>query len=161
MKHLPKHLRPRYRYLAVELRGDPDVEVDRGAFQRHLWYAAQNLVGDVGSAELGLEVLGYEFVDGEGYAVVRCRRETTDRARAVLTCLGTVEGERIRAVVRGTSGTVRGCEEKFIHAPGGVSEERTVAFADADRRAVGRAERVDVRVGDGFVGATNLDIHTP
>ena len=157
MKHLPKHLRPRYRYLGVELRGHPDTAIDRGAFQRHLWYAAQNLVGDAGSAALGLEVLGFEFVGGEGCAVVRCRRGSVDRARAVLACLGEVEGERIRAVVRGTSGTVRGCEEKFIHAPGGVSEERTVAFADADRRAVVREDGLDVRVGSAFVGATHLD----
>jgi ribonuclease P/MRP protein subunit POP5 len=157
VRHLPKHLRPRYRYLGVELRGHPDAEIDRVAFQRHLWYAAQNLVGDVGSAELGLEVLGFGFADGEGYAVVRCRRGTVDRARAVLACLDGVEGERIRAVVRGTSGTVRGCEEKYIRRPGGVSEERTVAFADADRRAVVREDGVDVRVGSSYVGATHLD----
>ena len=157
MKHLPKHLRPRYRYLGVELRADPDADLDRGTVQRHLWYAAQNLVGDVGSAELGLEVLGFEFVDGEGCAVVRCRRGTTARARAVLACLDEVEGERIRAVVRGVSGTVRGCEEKYIRRPSGVSEERTVAFADADRRAVVREDGVDVRVGSSYVGATHLD----
>jgi ribonuclease P/MRP protein subunit POP5 len=157
MKHLPKHIRPRYRYLGVELRGAPDAEVDRGAFQRHLWYAAQNLIGDVGSAEIGLEVFGYEFTDGEGYAVVRCRRGTTDRARAVLACLGSLEGTRVRAVVRGVSGTVRGCEEKYIRRPGGVFEKRTVAFAGADRRAVVREDGLDVRVGSSFVGATHLD----
>ena len=123
MKHLPKHLRPRYRYLGVELRGHPGTAVGRGAFQRHLWYAAQNLVGDVGSAELGLDVLGFEFVDGEGYAVVRCRRGTVGRARAVLACLDDVEGERIRAVVRGVSGTVRGCEEKYVEPPGSCKNE--------------------------------------
>jgi ribonuclease P/MRP protein subunit POP5 len=157
MKHLPKHLRPRYRYLGVELRADPDAGVDRGTFRRHLWYAAQNLVGDAGSAELRLEVLGFEFVDGEGYAVVRCRRGTVDRARAVLACLDAVDGERVRAVVRGVSGTVRGCEEKYIRRPGGVSEERTVAFADADRRAVVREDGLSVRVGSSYVGATHLD----
>ena len=158
MKHLPKHLRPRYRYLGVELRADPGTEVDRGAFQRHLWYAAQNLLGDVGSAEVGLEVLGFEFDDGEGSAVVRARRGTTDHARAVLACLHEVDGARIRAVVRGASGTVRGCEEKYIRRPGGVSEERTVAFADADRRADVREDGLSVRVGSSFVGATHLDI---
>ena len=157
MKHLPKHLRPRYRYLGVELRADPDVELDRGTVQRHLWYAAQNLVGDVGSAELGLEVLRFEFDDGEGCAVVRCRRGTVGRARAVLACLDDVEGERVRAIVRGVSGTVRGCEEKYIRRPGGVSEERTVAFADADRRAVVREDGLLVRVGSSYVGATHLD----
>ena len=157
MKHLPKHLRPRYRYLGVELRGPPDTEIERGAFQRHLWYAAQNLLGDVGSAELGLDVLGFEFSDGGGCVVIRCRRGSVERARAVLACLDKVEGDRVRAVVRGVSGTVRGCEEKYIRRPGGVSEERTVAFADADRRAVVREDGVDVRVGSSYVGATHLD----
>ena len=48
-------------------------------------------------------------------------------------------------------------EEKYIRRPGGVSEERTVAFADADRRAVVREDGVDVRVGSSCVGATHLD----
>jgi len=48
MKHLPKHIRPRWRYLAVEIEAAPDADIDRGAFQRALWYAAGNLLGDVG-----------------------------------------------------------------------------------------------------------------
>jgi ribonuclease P/MRP protein subunit POP5 len=158
MKHLPKHLRPRYRYLAVEVETTPHAGFDRGAFQRHLWYAAQNLLGDVGSAELDLRVLGFERDGPEARLVVRCRRGEADRARAVVACLPSVEGDPTRPVVRGVSGTVRACEEKYLSRPRGVSEERTVAFADADRRARFRDGRVDVRVGEGVVGATNLDI---
>ncbi|TKX77234.1 ribonuclease P, partial [Halorubrum sp. SD626R] len=48
MKHLPKHLRPRWRYVAVGIETWPDADVGRRAFQRALWYAAGNLVGDAG-----------------------------------------------------------------------------------------------------------------
>jgi len=64
MKHLPKHLQPRWRYLAVELECWPDADVDRGTFQRHLWYAAQNLLGDAESATLDLSVLRSCVRDG-------------------------------------------------------------------------------------------------
>ncbi|MFC6754912.1 ribonuclease P, partial [Halorubrum tibetense] len=36
MKHLPKHLRPRWRYLALGIEAWPDADVDRRAFQRAL-----------------------------------------------------------------------------------------------------------------------------
>jgi ribonuclease P/MRP protein subunit POP5 len=160
MKHLPKHLRPRYRYLAVWFETTPDAAFGRREFQEALWAAGRSLLGDAGSAEVGLSVLSVRREGPEGTAVVRCRRGEVARARAAVGTLSTVEGVPIRPVVRGVSGTVRGCEEKYLSRPGGVSGERTVAFAGADRRAVCRAERVDVRVGDGFVGATNLDIHT-
>ena len=159
MKHLPKHLRPRYRYLAVAFETTPNAAFGRHEFQEALWAAARGLLGDAGSAEVALRVLGVDRADGEGTAVVRCRRGEVERARAALTCLSAVDGFPVRPAVRGVSGTVRACEEKYLSRPSGISDERTVAFADADRRAVTRAERVDVRVGDVFVGATNLDIH--
>jgi len=157
VKHLPKHLRPRYRYLAVELEGGPDAVLDRGAFQRETWFAAQNLLGDAGSAEMDLRVLSFAFDGGDGHAVVRCRRGEEDRARAVLACLDAVDGHDLRVRVTGVSGTVRTCEEKYIRGPEEPPEERTVAFAGADREAVRRGDRLDVRLPDGFVGATGLD----
>jgi len=157
VKHLPKHLRPRWRYLAVELEGWPDAEFDRGQFQRSVWFAAQNLVGDAGSAELDLTVVDFAFEDGDGHAIVRIHRGERDRARAVLACVERVDGEAVGVRISGASGTVRGCEEKYIRRPGGVSEERTVAFADADRRAVVREDGLSVRVGSSYVGATHLD----
>ncbi|MFB6169589.1 MAG: Rpp14/Pop5 family protein [Haloarculaceae archaeon] len=157
MKHLPKHLRPRWRYLAVGLEGWPDAAVDRGGFQRHLWYAAQNLLGDAGSAAIDLSVFGFSFEDGTGEAVVRCRRGTVDRARAALACVDAVDGDPVRVHVRGVSGTVRACEEKYLGRPAEPADERKVAFDGATRGAVGRNGLADVRVGDAFVGATELD----
>ncbi|PSP82248.1 ribonuclease P [Halobacteriales archaeon QS_1_68_17] len=157
MKHLPKHLRPRWRYLAVGIETWPDASVGRRAFQRDLWYAAQNLLGDPGSADADLTVVRFDFSGGTGHAVVRARRGEVERARAAVACLDSVGGDPVGTRVRGVSGTVRACEEKYIPRQPEPTGERKVAFEDADRRAVVRGDRIDVAVGDAFAGATELD----
>lgn len=114
MKHLPKHLRPRWRYLAVGLETRPTGEVARRRFDRALHSAARTLLGDAGSAEVDLSLLQFEFADGEGQAVVRTRRAEVDRARAVLACIDEVDGSTLGVHVRGVSGTVRACEERYL-----------------------------------------------
>jgi ribonuclease P/MRP protein subunit POP5 len=157
MKHLPKSLRPRWRYLAVELESWPDASLSRGAFQRELWYAAQNLVGDTKSADADLTLLSFVFDEGRGETLVRARRGEVGTARAVLACVETVDGHPLGIRVRGVSGTVRAAEERYLnHAPG-IPEERTVVFGEATRTAVVRSPVVDVAGPDGFTGATELD----
>jgi ribonuclease P/MRP protein subunit POP5 len=114
MKHLPKHLSPRWRYLAVALEARPDVSLSRGDFQRAVWYAAGNLLGDPGSADADLRVLRFSFADGEGHAVVRARRGEVDPARAALACVSEVGGDPVGVHVRGVSGTLRACAEKYL-----------------------------------------------
>jgi ribonuclease P/MRP protein subunit POP5 len=158
MKHLPKHLRPRWRYLAVDVEATPDADLDRGTVQRHLWYGAQNLVGDIGSAAIDLQVLSFSFAEGRGEAIVRTRRGETGRARAVLASIGRIDGEGVRLRVRGISGTVRACEEKYMGRGPEPPEKRDVAFRGADRPAHVGEQRVDVVTDGGFAGATTLDI---
>ena len=158
MKHLPKYIRPRWRYLAVGLESWPDAEIDRRSFQRELWFAAQNLLGDPGSADVDGTVLYFRFANGVGEAVVRARRGESDRLRAVLATIDEVDGCQLGVFVRGVSGTVRACEEKYIRRPREDFDERNVVFANADRPAIVRDDRVDVRLSDGFAGATALDI---
>ena len=158
MTPLPKHVRQRWRYLAVGIETWPDAEIDRRAFQRNLWFAGQNLLGDVGSAECDLSVVRFDHADGTGSAIVRTRRGSVPQARAVLTCLGTVEETPIGIRVRGVSGTVRACEEKYLRGRREAPEHGNVAFAGSDRAATSRAGRVDVQVDGGFVGATQRDI---
>lgn len=159
MKHLPKHIRPRWRYLAVEIEAASDADIDRGAFQRALWYAAGNFLGDVGSADADLTVFGFEFADGVGEAIVRARREETDAARAALACIDSVDDQPIGLVVRGISGTVRACEESYLRDRSPDLTEDSVAFADDQRSAIRRDDVAEISLPEGFVAATELDLH--
>jgi len=158
VKHLPKHLRPRYRYLGVRVESWPDADLTRGGLQEAVWAAARALVGDTASADLGLSVFRFEYDDGWGDCVIRVRRGEVDRGRACLACVDEVDGAPVGLRVRGVAGTVRACEERYIRRPGERSAVRRVAFAGADRRARTRGERADVAVGDGFLGATTHDV---
>lgn len=157
VKHLPKHIQPRWRYLAVGIETWPDTTVERESFQRALWYSAQNLLGDPGSAALDLSVLRFRADRGVAEALVRVRRGERERARAVLACVDSIAGDPVGLRVRGVSGTVRACEEKYMGGKREYCNERDVAFEDADRPAIVREERADVRVENGFVGATALE----
>jgi ribonuclease P/MRP protein subunit POP5 len=158
MKHLPKHLQPRWRYLAVGIETWPDASFDRQAFQRAVWYAAQDLYGDAGSAAADLTVLRFDHGDGAGEAVVRAHRGRAERARAAVACLDAVEGQPVGVRIRGISGTVRACEERYLNGRAGSSEQRDVVFENESCPAVDRGTRVDVDAGDGFVGTTRLDL---
>ena len=158
MKHLPKHLQPRWRYLAVEMEAWPDAELDRGTLQRHVWYAAQNLLGDAGSADLDLTVLSAHVKSGRGEMVVRTYRGEVERARAVLATLSRVDGHEIGLRIRGVSGTVRACEEKYMGRRREKPDQRDVVFRDDRRPASVRGDRADVRTDRAFTGATTLDI---
>lgn len=159
MKHLPKYLQPRWRYLAVLIEAWPDADVDRDAFQRELWYSAQDLLGDTGSADLDLTVLQFQFGDGSGEALVRTRRDAVRQARAAIACVDAVEGAVVGLRVPGVSGTVRACEEKYMGHRREAPEERTVVFDNAERSGYVRDTRADVGIGEAFIGATTADVN--
>jgi len=157
VKHLPKHLRPRWRYLAVEIEAWPDADLDRGSFQRALWYAAGNLLGDPGSAACDLSVYGFDFADGFGEAVVRVRHGHVAEARAALACVEAVDGDPVGVSVAGVSGTVRACEESYLGGAGRPVEQRDVAFDGSESTALVRGDALAVGTAAGYVGATALD----
>lgn len=157
MKHLPKHLQPRYRYLAVGIEAWPDARIDRGAFQRALWEATRALFGDAGSATADPTVFRFDFADGTGEAVVRARRDAVPTARAALACIDAVDGQPVGVRVEGISGTVRACEEKYIGERPEAITERTVVYDNEARTAVVRGDRLDVRTDGTFTGTTELD----
>ncbi|MDB2237245.1 Rpp14/Pop5 family protein [Halorubrum ezzemoulense] len=157
MKHLPKHLRPRWRYLAVGIETWPDAEVGRRAFQRALWYSAGNLLGDAGSADADLTLLSFAHADGTGEAVVRVRHGHVDEARAAVACVSEVDGEPVGIRVRGISGTVRACEERYMGRATASSTQRDVAFEGSERPAVVRGDACDVETESDRVGATTFD----
>jgi ribonuclease P/MRP protein subunit POP5 len=118
MRHLPKHLRPRWRYLAVGLETRPGASITQSGFQRAVWYAAGNLLGDAGSADADLRVLRFSFADGdgEGEAIVRVRHGEVGPARASLACVSAVDGHDLGLAVRGVSGTIRACRASYLRS---------------------------------------------
>ncbi|TYL36599.1 ribonuclease P [Natronococcus pandeyae] len=157
MKHLPKHLQPRWRYLAIELEGWPDASIDRRAFQRECWYAGQNLLGDPGSAAADLTVVRFEFEEGVGSAIVRVHRGETEPARAAIACIDEIDGSPVGIRICGISGTIRAGEENYLGRRRQEFEERNVVFGNEERVAVVRDGSADVRLDDAFAGATDLD----
>ncbi|WP_323677021.1 Rpp14/Pop5 family protein [Halorubellus sp. PRR65] len=158
MKHLPKHLRPKWRYVAVALETDPDESFSRGAFQRELWYATQNLLGDAGSADADGTVVRFQFRNGDGSAVVRARRGEVEAIRAALACVESVDDATVAVGIEGVSGTIRACEEKFIPAATERPDRREVAFAGERRSGIARGDRVAVDVDGDRTYATSEDV---
>ncbi len=176
MKHLPKHLRPRWRYLGVEIESWMGTTLDRADFQQALRYAAGNLLGDPGSADAGLSVYGFDHdtARGSGAAVVRVRRGYVSSARAALACVTRVSDEPVGLRVRGVSGTVQACRERYcpqleaatgetrqqryLGRAGETVTQRDVAFDESDQHATIRGDACDVDTADDSVGATRLDI---
>ena len=158
MKHLPKHLRPRWRYLAISIEAWPDASVGRRAFQREVWYAGQNLLGDPGSADADMTVVRFDFADGVGEAIVRVRHGETEPARAAIACIDEVDGQQVGLALYGISGTIRAAEEKFLRGRGQVQSERNVVFENEERAAVPHDGTLDVRLDETFAGATDLDL---
>ena len=155
---LPKHARPRWRYLAVEVRSVPDAVLTRGVVQAAIQNAVRTLLGDVGDAKTELRVLHFAFERGRGDAVIRTHRDTVDEARAALATLTTIDEHEIGLRVLGISGTVRACEEKYLGHDTESFAENTVVFEGEERPAVSRDMDIDVRVDDAFIGATRLDL---
>jgi len=158
MKHLPKHLQPRWRYLAVAIESWPDADLGRRAFQRELWYAGQNLLGDPGSADADLRVMRFALGEGSGGAIVRARRGEVDAARAAIACVDEVDGEPVGLRVSGVSGSVDAASESYLGDPAGSSTQEEVAFAGSEHPARSRDGAVDVAAPAGWIGATVRDI---
>ena len=158
MSALPKHLRPRWRYLAVELRSWPDARIRRTQFADAIETAIRDLLGDAGAAAGDPRVFRFAFEDGRGVAVVRVPREEVGTVRAALATIATVDEQPVGIRVGGVSGTVRSCEEKYLGSQPEPTDQSQVVFDGAARPAVLAPSEVDIRVDDGFVGATPLDL---
>ena len=115
MKSLPKSRRPRWRYLGVGVETETGASLGRRALQSATWDAATALLGDPGSAAVDPRVVSFSFSsgDGTGTAMVRVRRGEVERGRAVLACVAAVDGHPVALRVRGVSGTMRACADRY------------------------------------------------
>lgn len=158
MKPTPKHLRPRWRYLAVEIEGFPDCELKRDTVKRALNDAIDELFGDSGNAKTRFRIFSFIANAHRAEAVIRTHRDAIAITRAGLACIDSVTDDPVRVFVRGISGTVRSCEEKFLGRDQELIRETAVVFDGVNRHAVKAGDEIDIKVNDGYVGATTLDI---
>jgi ribonuclease P/MRP protein subunit POP5 len=158
VRHLPKHLRPRYRYLAVEIETWPDADLDRRDFQDAVWSSARTFLGEATSAAIDLQVIESDFWTGGGSVLVRVRRDTVEQARAALACVSSVSEQPVRVGVRGIGGTVRATESKYRDGPPAATETEPITYRGNPGRAVFRRDRVDIDLDGTFVGATPKEL---
>ena len=157
MGSLPKHLRPRWRYLGLEIETHPQHTLDRQAFQATLWERARSLRGDVGSARIGLDVVSFEHDDGFGTAIVRVHRDSVSDARGVIATIDSVDDVPVRATIRGVSGTIRACEENYLRIAREAPSHEVIALDTVEGPAIVRSPAVDVSTDSTILGATTLD----
>jgi len=111
---LPKHLRPRWRYVAVALSGPEDL--DGEGVERATRRSARTLLGDPGAADARLDLIECTRVEAAEpwRAVFRVRRGEVEAARAALACVDAVDGDPVGVRVVGVSGTLRACRRRYL-----------------------------------------------
>ena len=112
MKPLPPTLREKRRYLAFEVMSASKIRRDN--FISELQSASQSLLGDVGASQCNLWLINFDATRG----ILRCARDKTTLARAVLATIDKIERGNVSIRVLGISGTIKGVTEKFIERRG-------------------------------------------
>jgi ribonuclease P/MRP protein subunit POP5 len=159
VKHLPKHLRPRWRYLAVGVETPATVTIAGRSLQQAIWESARSLLGDPGSADVDLRVLRAHLGAGGGEVLIRVRRGEVERGRAAVACVSSIDDHPVGLFVRGVAGTVRAAEEKYMNGAARLTDEEHVVLDSVVYPAVPRGDgRVDLQGEGSIVGATELDL---
>ena len=96
-------MRPRHRYLAVQLVGATD-SVPEEAFREGLWQQLQQLYGELGVSRTGFWVMIY---DSAAHAsIIRCQHDQVRELRAALATVTGIRGVPLLLHVVGLSGTI-------------------------------------------------------
>ena len=146
---LPKSLRQRHRYVFFEVETLSNASFGEHDLRRALWFEAQNLYGDVTSAETRAELVEYEDGRSLGVGVVRCAHDSVEETRAAIACLDEVHDDPVGVRVVGVSGTLEAGRKKYGDTP--TAEEKTVDGSPAWERD----GAVELRTDDGFMCGTH------
>jgi ribonuclease P/MRP protein subunit POP5 len=147
---LPKSLRARNRYVFFVVETLPDATFGEHDLRRAIWFEAQNLYGDVTSAETRAELVEYDGEDATiGIGIVRCAHDAVEETRAALACVDEVGDDPVGVRVVGVSGTLDAGRERY--GDSAPTNETTVE----DSPAWVRGDALDVRTDDGFMCGTH------
>jgi ribonuclease P/MRP protein subunit POP5 len=122
MKILPPTLRESKRYIAFSLVAEDALT--RNDLLNEVMYSAASLLGDVGSSVLGLRLLSFENNRG----IIKCTADRVWESRAILACVSSIRGTRVRISILGVSGTVLAATEKYL-----LTQNKTDAELDREK----------------------------
>lgn len=158
MKPIPKHLRPRYRYIVVSLESWCNSIIDKTSFQQSIWVSANRLFGDLGSAKSDLYLVSFEFHNGMGYGIIRTRRDSLHLARSSISCISSINDCSIGILVLGIGGTLKSCRQKYLPVLKKSLVMGEVTFEGNSYPSISYGEYIDIEIDNDFIGATNMDI---
>lgn len=110
MKILPSSLREKKRYIAFKILSESDEAIDRKTLLDEVYYATQTLLGDTGSSDIGYRLMDFNGITG----IMRVNANAVEKARAALSTVYSIKGQRATINVLGVSGTIRAATEKYI-----------------------------------------------
>lgn len=110
MKILPSSLREKKRYMAFEVITEADEPVDRKSLLDEIFFATQTLLGDSGSSDIGYRLMDFNGTRG----IMRVNLNAVETARAAMSTVYSIKGQRATIRVPGVSGTIRAATEKYI-----------------------------------------------
>ena len=110
MKILPSSLREKKRYIAFEVMSESSDPIDRKALLDEIFFATQTLIGDVGSSEIGYRLMDFDGNRG----IIKVNLGAVETARATMSTVCSIRGNRAAIRVLGISGTIRSAIEKYI-----------------------------------------------
>lgn len=110
MKILPSSLREKKRYVAFEVLSESNDLIDRKALLDEVFFATQTLLGDEGSSRIGYRLMDFDGTKG----IMKINLHAVEDARAAMSTVCSIKGNRATICVLGISGTIRAAIEKYI-----------------------------------------------
>lgn len=138
MKILPPTQRESYRYIAFGLTAEDNIS--RHDLINEIIYSTAALFGDAGSSELGIRLLSFE----SGRGIIRCASGKIWESRAVLACVSTIKGIRVRIKISGISGTVRAATEKYL-------QTQNISKAETERNETQNLKEYTIVIGKSMI----------
>lgn len=109
---LPPTLREKQRYLVFGIISKKDFELNE--LVSTVWDKAQQLFGEVGTAEFSLWVPANLYDKTKKIAIARCNHTSVEKMRAVLASIRDINNEPVLIHILGVTGTIRSARRKFF-----------------------------------------------
>lgn len=113
MKTILPSLKEKKRYLAFEIISKSKIKAF-ASVRKAIQAASLTLIGEVGVANMGLQVLPEKYKDNKG--IVRVNASYTEELKAALTLIEELEGDPALVRSLGASGMLNKAEKKYIAA---------------------------------------------